>query len=104
MVTAAPIFFLDVRMVIDMVLLIFAIVIQGVALVHCIPQRSDAFPAIGTLPKGAWIAILAVCLALTFLRYYPINIFSLIGISAALIYLLDVRVGLRDITNGRGFW
>lgn len=102
--TAAPIFFLDVRDVIDMVLLVFAIVVQGVALVHCITQRSDAFPAIGTLPKGAWIAILAVCLVLTLLLYGPINLFSLIGIAAALIYLLDVRVGLRDMTDGKGFW
>lgn len=104
MVTAAPIFFIDVRGVIDLVLLVFAIVVQGVALVHCITQRSDAFPAIGTLPKGAWIAILAVCLVLTLLLYGPINLFSLIGIAAALIYLLDVRVGLRDMTDGKGFW
>lgn len=105
MVTAAPIFFLDVRSVINLVLLVFAIVIQGVALVHCIPQRSDAFSAIGTLPKGAWIAILAVCLILTLLPFGgPISIFSLIGIAAALIYLLDVRVGLRDMTDGKGFW
>ena len=104
MVTAAPIFFIDVRGVIDLVLLVFAIVVQGVALVHCITQRSDAFPVIGTLPKGAWIAILAVCLVLTLLLYGPINLFSLIGIAAALIYLLDVRVGLRDMTDGKGFW
>lgn len=104
MVTAAPIFFAEVRGVIDLVLLVFAIVVQGVALVHCITQRSDAFPAIGTLPKGAWIAILAVCLVLTLLLYGPINLFSLVGIAAALIYLLDVRVGLRDLTDGKGFW
>lgn len=104
MVTAAPIFFLQVRGVIDLVILVFAIVIQGVALVHCITQRADAFPAIGTLPKGAWIAILAVCLVLTFLPFGTINLFSLIGIAAALIYLLDVRVGLRDTTDGKGFW
>lgn len=104
MATAAPIFFDDVRFVIDLVLMVFALVLQGVALVHCITQRSDAFPAIGTLPKGAWIAILAVCLVLTLLVGGPINLFGLIGIAAALIYLLDVRVGLRDLTDGRGFW
>ena len=104
MATAAPIFYLDVVSVINLVLLVFALVIQGVALVHCITQRADAFPAIGTLPKGAWVAILAVCLVLTLLLYRPINLFALIGIAAALIYLLDVRVGLRDLTDGKGFW
>ncbi|GAB3968372.1 DUF2516 family protein [Plantactinospora veratri] len=102
--TAAPIFFDDVVFIINLVLIVFALVIQGVALVHCVTQRSDAFPAIGTLPKGAWVAILAVCLVLTLLLYRPLNLFALIGIAAALIYLLDVRVGLRDLTDGKGFW
>jgi hypothetical protein len=104
MATTAPLFFEAVVYVIDLVLLVFALVIQGVALVHCVTQRSDAFPAIGTLPKGAWVAILAVCLLLTLLLRRPINIFALVGIAAALIYLLDVRVGLRDMTDGKGFW
>lgn len=104
MATAAPYFVDAVVGVINTVLLVFALVIQGVALVHCITQRSDAFPAIGTLPKGGWIAILAVCLLLTVLLFGPINLFALIGIAAALIYLLDVRVGLRDLTDGKGFW
>ena len=104
MVSAAPLFYQDVQYIIDRVLLVFALVVQGVALVHCITQRSDAFPAIGTLPKGAWIAILGVCLLLTLLGFGPLSIFGLIGISAALVYLLDVRVGLRDLSDGKGFW
>ncbi|MEE6259316.1 DUF2516 family protein [Plantactinospora sonchi] len=104
MANAAPLFYADVVFVINLVLTVFALVVQGVALVHCITQRSDAFPAIGTLPKGGWIAILAVCLVLTLLLRGPISLFALIGIAAALIYLLDVRVGLRDLTDGKGFW
>lgn len=100
----APLFYLDVRYVIDMALLIFALVIEGVALVHCLTQRSDAFPAIGTLPKGAWLAILGVSLLLTLFFFSAVNIFGLIGIAAASVYLLDVRVGLRDLTDGKGFW
>ena len=34
----------------------------------------------------------------------PVNQIGFIGIAAALIYLLDVRVGLRDLTDGKGFW
>lgn len=101
---AAPIFFDNVRLVIDLVLLVFALVLQGVSFVHCLTQRSDAFPAIGTLPKGAWLAILGICLLLTLLFSQQINIFALIGIAASLVYLLDVRVGLRDLSDGKGFW
>ncbi len=104
MATAAPLFYQDVTYVTNLILLVFALVLQGVALVHCVTQRSDAFPAIGTLPKGAWIAILGVCLALTLLLQQTISLFVLIGIAAALVYLLDVRVGLRDVTDGKGFW
>jgi Protein of unknown function (DUF2516) len=106
MANAAPIFAYEVRYVIELILLVFALVIEGVALAHAITQRSDAFAAIGTLPKGGWIAILAVCLVLTLLGVGGgvLSIFTLIGIAAGLIYLLDVRVGLRDLHDGKGFW
>ncbi|MGW5667167.1 DUF2516 family protein [Micromonospora sp. NPDC003776] len=107
MAIAAPIFAFHVTAVIELILLVFALVLEAVALVHAITQRSDAFPAIGTLPKGGWIAILAVCMLLT-LPFFgfggALSIFGLVGIAAALIYLLDVRVGLRDLHDGRGFW
>ncbi|WP_433530066.1 DUF2516 family protein [Micromonospora sp. CA-263727] len=104
MANAAPIFVFDVTYVIDLVLFVFALVVQGIALVHAVTQRSDAFPAIGTLPKGGWIAILAVTLLLTLLTRTTLSIFGLIGVAAALIYLLDVRVGLRELGDGRGSW
>lgn len=104
MAAATPIFYDEVVGVINLVLLVFALVIESVAFVHCLTQRSDAFPAIGTLPKAGWLIILALCLILLFFGFGPVSVFGLIGIAAALIYLLDVRVGLRDITDGKGFW
>jgi len=104
MAYSAPIFYLDVQRYIEILLLIFSLVVQAVALIHCLTQRGDGFQAIGTLPKGAWAAILAVCIVLTLLVSSAIGIFSMIGIAAALIYLLDVRPGLKDLTDGKGFW
>jgi hypothetical protein len=103
MAIAAPLFYGSVLTVVHLLLLVFALVVQAVALVHCATQRSDAFPAIGTLPKGGWIALLGVCLLLTLLPGGWL-FFQLVGIAAGLIYLLDVRVGLRDVTDGKGFW
>jgi hypothetical protein len=105
MANTAPLFYDDVVQVLNLIVLLFSVVVQAVAFVHCLTQRSDAFPAIGTLPKGAWLAIIGVCLLLTLLTWRnPTIIFSLIGIGAGAIYLLDVRVGLRDLTDGKGFW
>ncbi|ADL49205.1 DUF2516 family protein [Micromonospora aurantiaca] len=104
MAIAAPIFAFAVQDVIQLILLVFALVVQGVALVHAVTQRGDGFAALGTLPKGGWVAILAVCLLLTLLGFGPISLFGLIGIAAGLIYLLDVRPGLRDLHDGRGSW
>ena len=104
MVSSAPIFYVDVVGYLQLLLLIFSLIVQAVALIHCLTQRGDGFQAIGTLPKGAWAAILAVCIVLTLLISGPIGIFSLIGIGAALVYLLDVRPGLKDLSDGKGFW
>jgi len=106
MAYSAPIFYDDVASLISIVVLIVSLIVQAIALIHCVTQRGDGFQAIGTLPKGAWLAILAVCFLLTFLGVGggATGIFGLIGIAAALIYLLDVRPGLRDLTDGKGFW
>jgi hypothetical protein len=104
MAYSAPIFYLDVRFYIEILILIVSLVVQAVALIHCLTQRGDGFQAIGTLPKGAWAAILAVCILLTLLIRDGIGIFSLIGVAASLIYLLDVRPGLKDLSDGKGFW
>jgi len=104
MATSAPIFYATVQLWITLLLLVFALVVEGVAFVHCLTQRAEAFPAIGTLPKGAWLAIIGVSLVLTLFGFGPPSIFGLIGIAAAAIYLLDVRIGLRDLSDGKGFW
>lgn len=101
---AAPLFYLDVRFVVELLLLVFALVIEGLSFVHALTQRSEAFRAIGTLPKAAWLVILGLCMLLTVFGFGVLSVFGLVGIAAALIYLLDVRVGLRDLSDGRGFW
>jgi hypothetical protein len=104
MAYSAPVFYPVVVGYLNLLILILSLIVQAVALIHCLTQRGDGFQAIGTLPKGAWAAILAVCIVLTLLLQSAIGIFGLIGIAAALIYLLDVRPGLKDLSDGKGFW
>ncbi|HEX2357374.1 MAG TPA: DUF2516 family protein [Micromonosporaceae bacterium] len=90
---------------INWVLIIFALVVEAVAFVHCLTQRADAFPAIGTLPKGGWLALLGVALLFSLLALQGgFLLFVMIGLAAAGVYLLDVRPGLRDVTDGHGPW
>ena len=104
MAYSAPIFYGYVVGYLNLLVLIISLIVQAVALIHCLTQRGDGFQAIGTLPKGAWAAILAVCIMLTWLLKDALGIWGLIGIAAALIYLLDIRPGLKDLSDGKGFW
>jgi hypothetical protein len=103
MATAAPYFFIDVVTWIDRVFLIFSVGVQVIALIHCLTQRGPAFQALGTLPKGAWAGIIFVCMVLS-IALFDVLLMSMIAIAVALVYMLDVRPGLKDISDGKGFW
>lgn len=104
MALSAPLFYDDVVSVLNMLVLVVAVVLLAVAFVHCLTQRAEAFPAVGTLPKGGWLAILGITLLITLVTLGGFLLFSMIGIAAAMIYMLDVRAGLRDLSDGKGFW
>ncbi|HLU45324.1 MAG TPA: DUF2516 family protein [Natronosporangium sp.] len=95
-------------------LTIVTLVVGLVALINCALQRAEAFPALGTLQKPAWLAIIGgttfivLCLEGATLssgeRPTFGLLFKLIALGASALYLLDVRPGLRDISDGRGPW
>jgi hypothetical protein len=104
MATAAPMFYMDVKIWVDNLLLVFALLIEVVAFVHCLIQRPDAFPAINTLPKAAWLAMIGGSVFVTLLTRTAFGILGLVAITIAAVYLLDVRPALRDAIGGRGSW
>jgi hypothetical protein len=102
-----------VQRAIDNALTVATGVIGVFARVNCALQRSDAFPAIGTLQKPAWLAIIGISTFIALCLGWQAMVsgqesfgmlFKLIALGAAALYLLDVRPGLRDISNGRGPW
>jgi hypothetical protein len=103
----AVLFYRDVAFVLTTVITLVLLVIEVVALINCLTQRADAFPVVGSLSKNAWTGILAgsvlVTLACLVLRA-GISIFAFAAITAAAIYMLDVRPALRDATDGSGGW
>lgn len=84
-----------------LVLGLVALGLQGFALIDAIRQRSDAFTAAGKLTKKLWTIILGVAVALGFVSLQgPLNIFNLLAVVAAGVYLADVRPALRGVTGG----
>lgn len=89
---------------------LFALGLQAYALLDATRQRADAYPATSNQTKPIWLGILGVAVAIgvvslpTFLS--PLNIFNLLAIVAAGVYLARVRPAIRSITgNGpRNQW
>lgn len=66
-------------------------------------RREDAYRAAGKLTKNKWMLItgLAAVFALLVLRA-PLNLFGILAIVAAGVYLADVRPALQQVESRRG--
>jgi Protein of unknown function (DUF2516) len=101
-----PGFYDNVEYWLDRAIVLFAMVLLAWAFIHALRQRADAFTAVGTLSKPAWLAILGSLLGITalFLGILDLGgllrIFMWIGIGAAAFYLLETRRGIRDASEG----
>lgn len=70
--------------------------IKLIALVDCLRWRKDAYPAVGRQSKVFWAVILGLSFGLG-LVMPALGIVGLAGLAAALVYLLDVRVRIKEI-------
>lgn len=98
-----PIFAFPIMTWVMYVLWLVVIVVEFVAFINCLTQRAEAFPVVGSIPKGGWLALTGGTFVFTLL----IGLFSILGmvvVAAALVYLLDVRPALRDAVEGHGSW
>jgi len=69
------------------------------ALVDAAIRREDAYRATSKQSKPFWLIILAVAVALDV--FLGSLMFSLIGLVAAIVYLVDVRPAVRSVTPPR---
>lgn len=93
------VFALEFRGLVSQIIRYGAVVLCLLACIHCVVQKADVFGVVGTLSKGAWIGILALgaVFALVFGAVGRPSIFVLIALAAALVYLLDVRTGIKNL-------
>jgi hypothetical protein len=101
-----PGFYDDVEYWLDRVIVLFALVLLAWAFIHALTQRADAFTAVGTLSKPAWLGILGALLFIVGLFIGILGgggllrIFTWLGLGAAAYYLLETRRGIKDISEG----
>lgn len=81
---------------ISLALLVMAIF----ALVHAALQREDAFRAAEKQTKPFWLVLLGGTVAVQL--FVPFLLFVLAGTIAAIVYLVDVRPAIQQVTGGGG--
>ncbi len=74
-------------------------VVQAFAFVDATRHPPEAFPAIDRGNKTGWLIGLGLGVVAHMLFWHPLSILNLVGIVAALIYVLDVRPNLLAITG-----
>ena len=87
--------------VVTRILLLAALLLQGFAFVHCLLQPAAAFPAAGKWTKAGWAILTGLALVLVPL-FGLLSIFGVGAIIASIVYLVDVRPAVREISGGRG--
>jgi hypothetical protein len=85
-----------------LVLGVAAFALQLFAFVDAARHRADAYTATGNQTKPIWLLITGVAAAIGFVSLLsPLNIFNLLAIVGAAVYLTRVRPQIHQIT-GRG--
>lgn len=94
--------FFKVQSGIALILSIGVIVLVLFAFLDSLRHRTDAYPAAGKWSKQIWCLILGVGTLLSLLTFgNPLNIFTIVVVVAATVYLADVRPALQQVV-GRG--
>jgi Protein of unknown function (DUF2516) len=71
-------------------------------LVDALRHRPDAFTAAGKKSKNFWLAVLGVCVVLSFYQFpSPFYLPWILAVVGAGVYMADVRPALRQVM-GRG--
>ena len=74
-------------------------VAQAFAFIDSATHRPDAYVAADKLTKKAWMIILGLAVAVHMFFWNPIGLLNIVGIIAALVYIVDVRPALRSLTR-----
>lgn len=86
----------QVQSTIAMVLGVVLFAMEVFAFIEAVRPRAEAYVAAGKLTKPIWCGITAVCAIVGFLTLFnPLNLFGVLAVVGAAIFLADVRPALR---------
>ncbi len=74
---------------------------QAWAFVDAVSRRPDVFVAADKLTKPTWLIILGLALAAHMLIWHPFSFLNLLGAVAAIVYLVDARPAMKELTPRR---
>jgi hypothetical protein len=83
------------------VLAIAALLFQGFAFINSLIHPAAAYRAADKWTKPGWTIVTFLALLLVIV-FGPISIFGVGGIVASIVYIVDVRPALREVSGGRG--
>ncbi|NLU76766.1 DUF2516 family protein [Streptomyces sp. HNM0575] len=64
-------------------------------------RRTDAYPAAGKQTKVFWLIILGLTIPV---NYFQILFLQIAGLIATIVYIVDVRPALKQVTGGGPRW
>lgn len=81
--------------------LFIALALKVFAFVNALLWPAEAYTAAGKLTKPAWLAILGLALGAQILlaNSSPLNLFHLVGTIAAIVFLVDVRPAVAELSR-----
>ncbi|WP_427175005.1 DUF2516 family protein [Arthrobacter sp. 92] len=90
------------------VLALVALGLEGWAFFDCLRHRADAFEAVSKRTKTFWMALTGGAFAVGVLSLFggsggllgPLGLFGLAAVTAASVYLADVRPAVKDAGRG----
>ncbi len=78
-----------------------ALLLQVCAFAHCLLQRTEAFPAAGKWTKPGWSVVTGLAIPVTYFAG-ALSLFGIALLVASIVYLVDVRPAVREVSGGRG--
>ena len=90
----------DVQALITTALFVFFLVVKVWAVADCATRPKEAFVAADRRTRNFWLLLTGLA-AVTALVAKPLGILGLAGLVASLVYLLDVRPRVQDVTSRR---
>ncbi|MEW2292214.1 DUF2516 family protein [Streptomyces sp. NPDC006743] len=85
------------------ILKILLMVLAAFGLCDAAIRREDAFRAADKQNKVFWLIILGLALVVSYL-FSILSFLPIIGVIASIVYIVDVRPALKQVSGGGGGW